>query len=246
MIEYFADFHVHTVLSPCGDIIMTPRNIIEIAEKEGIDVLAITDHNSAENLEVALELAKEAKLEIIPGIEVESKEGIHLIALFSSLEEVYSFQKLIYKHLPFIKNDEDIFGPQLLTNQKDEFIDRIEKLLLISVELPLGRIVQEVRARGGIIFPAHIDKKDYSILTNLGFIPAEIDFPVLEISGNDSIESLYKKFPLLESYQLIRSSDAHYLHDLKPNIKLKLNELNLSEIMLAFKKAEGRDVVILD
>lgn len=245
MVEYFADFHVHTVLSPCGGITMTPLNIIQTAENKGIDILAITDHNSTENLEVILELAKDSKLEIIPGMEVESKEEVHLIALFPDLKSINSFQELIYAHLPFIKNDEEVFGPQLITDRKDEFIARVEKLLLTSVNLSLKKIVKEVRKREGIVFPAHIDKKNYSILTNLGFIPPEMDFSVLEVSKGTSCREICREFPLLKPYQLIKSSDAHYLNELTPNLKLKLANPTLAEIILAFNQKAGRKVNIL-
>ncbi|SDC41874.1 MULTISPECIES: PHP domain-containing protein [unclassified Candidatus Frackibacter] len=244
--EYQADFHVHTVLSPCGDIIMTPQNIIDTAQARGIDILAVTDHNSAENLRVTMELAEESKIKIIPGMEVETKEGIHLIALFSDLEQVIDFQKIIYNNLPSVKNNEDLFGPQLITNNQDKFIDRLERLLLISANLSLEKIVNEVRQRNGVVYPAHIDRKEYSILTNLGFIPAEIDFPVLEVSKHASISDLYNRFPLLRSYQLVRASDAHYLHDIVPNLSLKLAEPTLEEILLAFRRESGREVEVIE
>ncbi|ADL13316.1 PHP domain-containing protein [Acetohalobium arabaticum] len=244
MIEYLADLHVHTVLSPCGDLIMTPQNIIQTAEAKGIDILAITDHNSAENLEVALKLAKSSTVNIIPGMEIETKEEIHLITLFSDLKAVMSFQKLVYSHLPPVDNDEEVFGPQLITDEKDQFIDRIEQLLLISTDLSLEETVAEVEKRGGIIFPAHVDKKEYSILTSLGFIPEEVNFSVLEISKFCSQIELYNKFPTAESYRLIKSSDAHYISDIAPHIKFKLKAPILSEINLAFKGDKDRKVVI--
>ncbi|SJZ67366.1 PHP domain-containing protein [Selenihalanaerobacter shriftii] len=246
MIDYYVDLHVHTVLSPCGDIIMTPQNIIDTALAREIDILAITDHNSIGNLEVALELAKDYDLTIIPGMEVESKEGVHLVSLFPNLKEAKSFQKLIYDNLPFINNDEDLFGPQLLTDQDDKFISRVKRLLLVSANLSVHQIVKEVLNRNGIIFPAHIDKKEYSILTNLGFIPAGIEFPIIEIYNKDSLDKLYNDFPLLKSYQVIKSSDAHFLHDLKPSLKLTLAEPSLSEMILAFKNEGGRKVMILE
>ncbi|MBM7622687.1 PHP domain-containing protein [Sporohalobacter salinus] len=242
MMEYLADLHIHTVLSPCGDLLMTPQNIIHAAEEKEIDILAITDHNSAGNLEVALELAEDSDVNIIPGIEIETKEEIHLIALFPSLEEVLSFQKMIYSHLPSIDNDEELFGPQLITDNEDQFVGRLEQLLLVSIDLSLERAISEARSREGIIFPAHVGKKEYSILSNLGFIPDEINFSVLELSKNSSKAELYDKFPTIKSYPLIKSSDAHYISDISPHIKFDLKAPILSEINLAFKGKKGRKV----
>lgn len=244
MIEYLADLHVHTVLSPCGDLIMTPQNIIQTAEKKGIDILAITDHNSAENLEATLKLAEDSAVNIIPGIEVETKEQIHLITLFSDLKEVVSFQKLIYSHLPSIANDEELFGPQLVTDYKDKFIAKLDQLLLVSTNLSLEQTIVEARKRGGITFPAHVDKKEYSILSSLGFIPEEINFSVLELSKHSSKVDLYNEFPAAESYSLIKSSDAHYTSDISPYITLELKAPTLSEINLAFRGEKGRQVLI--
>ncbi|AGB41911.1 putative metal-dependent phosphoesterase, PHP family [Halobacteroides halobius DSM 5150] len=226
----YADLHMHTVLSPCGDLLMTPQNIIKQALGVGLDIIAITDHNSAENVEVAIKLAKDTPLTVIPGMEVTTSEEVHLVCLFANLKQVLQLQEIVYKALPNIKNKEEVFGPQIIVNSNDQYVKKLDRLLLTATDLTVKQVIKEVRKLGGLVIPAHIDKKNYSLISNLGFIPPDLNLSIVEIYSKVDLEEIKLKFPQLENYFLITSSDAHYLEDIAKSIKLRLNSKKLSKL----------------
>lgn len=192
MREYLAELHIHTVLSPCGDLLMTPANILQYAAKRKIELLGITDHNSAENVAVIVSMAPQYGIHVLPGMEIETKEEVHLIALFDTLEQVLAMQELVYRHLPPLENDENFFGPQLICDLADEYVDRVTRLLAVAVSLSLEEVVAAVKGLGGLAYPAHVDRQRNSILTQLGFIPPDLQFPALEVSSR-FVEQVSKK-----------------------------------------------------
>ncbi|WP_027338881.1 PHP domain-containing protein [Halonatronum saccharophilum] len=232
MKSFIADLHIHTTLSPCAHILMTPKNIIDRALKIGLDVIAITDHNSAENLEVAMELAKGTPLKVIPGMEVETVEEVHLLCLFDELEQVLAWQEVVYGALPDLKNNDELFGPQILTDLNDNFVSVVERLLLTATSLTVDQVCKGVNKLGGIVIPAHVDKSNYSILSNLGFIPENLEIKCLEISKKGKINRLFDKINTKKNYQIISNSDAHYLEEIKRSLVLELNEVNIREMRL--------------
>lgn len=237
---YKADFHIHTVLSPCADLLMTPGNIIKRALEIGLDIIAITDHNTAGNLEVALKLTKKTPLYIIPGMEVESSEEVHLLCLFPELNKLLEWERIVYQSLPVLKNDEEFFGYQLKTDLNDEFIAKEERLLATATNLSINNIVQEVKKLGGLVIPSHIDRPHNSIIANLGFIPSELDFPFLELSKSKQPTDLPATILNRGEYSFIKSSDSHYLEDIKPMVELIMKDISLDEIVMAVCNLEGR------
>lgn len=202
------DFHIHTALSPCGENTMTPNNIVNMALLSEIDVIAITDHNTCENVQAVMEVAQETGLLVIPGMEVETREEIHVICLFSSLASVYNVQNEVYKRLPNRKNSKKIFGEQLILDAQDEIIGQEERLLTFSTDLSIDEIQKLVIENEGAFIPAHIDRPSYSILSNLGMIPSNMHISTLEISRFSNFESYEQTYG---DYLLLQSSDAHDL-----------------------------------
>lgn len=205
------DLHIHSCLSPCSEQEMTPNNIINMAILKGLDMIAITDHNSVENLAAFLSCGKDKNLVIVPGMELETREEIHLICLFETLEKAHEMQEKVYINLPDLQNREDIFGPQIITDDQDNEIGRVERMLITATKLTIDEVYSFVNSLGGVVIPAHVDRESYSILSNLGFIPDNLKFQYLEISKNCNLEDMIKKNPVLKDYQFIRSSDAHEL-----------------------------------
>lgn len=205
------DFHIHTVASPCAHENMTPNNIINMAHLLEKQMIAITDHNTCANCEVAMQIGKRSGIVVIPGMEIECMEEFHTIALFPSLEAAKHIEEEVQKHMPNIKNQTHIFGHQWLLDEKDEVVGEIERMLLTAAALSIYDLVPLIRTCGGIIYPAHIDRASYSILSNLGTVPKDLGFTALELSKDGDLD-YYKK--LFEGYKWIRSSDAHYLEDL--------------------------------
>ncbi len=206
--EISYDLHIHTALSPCGHEDMTPNNIVNMSKLSDLDVIAITDHNSCENVEAVMRVASKSDLIVIPGIEIESREEVHLVCLFPTLDQVQKVQDIIYSHLPNLPNNRKIFGEQILFNDEDDRIGTINRLLSFACDLSLDQVVQLCIEHDGICMPAHIDRPSYSIISNLGMIPVNIDFPTLEISSHNAIEPFIRQYP---NHQIIQNSDAHDL-----------------------------------
>jgi hypothetical protein len=206
--EISYDLHIHTALSPCGHEDMTPNNIVNMSKICGVDVIAITDHNTCENVEAVMKVASKSDLIVIPGMEIESREEVHLVCLFPTLEQVQKVQDIIYSHLPNIPNNRKIFGEQILFNDEDDQIGTMNRLLSFACDLSLDQVVQLCLEHDGVCIPAHIDRPSYSIISNLGMIPENIDFPTLEISRHNAVESYITQYP---NHLIIQNSDAHDL-----------------------------------
>ena len=239
---YVADLHIHTVLSPCAEIEMIPELIINEALRKQIDILAITDHNSAENVKAVIEAAKGTKVKIFPGIEVETREEVHIICIFDDPEKTLELQKMIYRNLPNLKNKERIFGTQLVVNPKGEFIRKNERLLLTATSLSIEDIVKKVKGLDGICYPAHINRPSYSIISNLGFIPPQLNFLTIEIFSESDIYDILQNHVELKNYTIISSGDAHRLSELSNRSIFWIEKPTLDELKLAFLNKNGRRV----
>jgi len=211
--KIYYDFHIHSCLSPCGDNDMTPNNIVNMAALKGLDAIAITDHNCGENVQAAIEAAKELPLMVIPGMEIETSEEIHMVALFKDVKSLYKMQEIVEKDLPPIKNKPAIFGEQIIMDKNDKIIDFKEQFLITACGLDIFEVTKKVREIGGVIFPAHIDKSSYSVLSNLGLIPEELSFPTVEIKKKPIPQNLID-MGICDKYNTLCNSDAHYLWDI--------------------------------
>lgn len=209
--KIFYDFHIHTALSPCGDLLMSPNNIVNMAMINQLDAIAITDHNTCKNCEAVMKVGEEKGLLVIPGIEIECMEEFHLIALFHDIKEAKYIEDMLRNHMPSIENRADIFGEQHILSENDEIIEEEKQLLLTATLLSVYDIVEKVKEIGAIIYPAHIDRTSYSIISNLGFLPEDLLFTALEVSKNASLEHYIQKYP---KHLIVKSSDAHYLQDI--------------------------------
>lgn len=205
------DLHIHTIASPCGDLLMTPNNIVNMSILKGLNMIAITDHQTVANCEAVMKVGKEKGLSVIPGMEIECMEEFHLITLFRSLELAKEMEGWLKQYLPPIINRTEVFGHQYVMNELDECVDEIKNMLLIAAQVPVSDMLKKAWALKAMVYPAHIDRKSYSILSNLGNIPKEYAFQVLEISKNASYEEYKKNY---NNYTIIQSSDAHYLEDI--------------------------------
>lgn len=205
------DFHIHTAASPCGNELMTPHNIVNMSLLKGLDAIAITDHQTVANCEVVMKVGKDKGLLVIPGMEIECSEEFHLITLFHNLESAYAMEKWLWQFLPPIENKPSIFGHQYRLDEEDECIGEIKQLLLVAAQVSAQEVIEKARQLKAWIYPAHIDRKSYSILSNLGSIPKEYHFNTLEISKAAAYMQYQVRY---KEYHIIQSSDAHYLQDI--------------------------------
>ncbi|MGE4283222.1 MAG: PHP domain-containing protein [Clostridia bacterium] len=212
--RYYIDLHIHTTLSPCADQDMTPNNIVNMAVLKGLDFIAVTDHNSTGNVRAVMECAQETGLVVVPGMEIESSEEVHMLCFFPNVSVAEVVGNLVYNHLPNIQNRPGIFGCQEIYNSKDELIGCEEKLLLTATLLSIDKIKAEVERLGGVVVPSHIDRQSFSIISNLGFIPKELGFAAVEISKNSDRVEFLRKNPNILHYKSITNSDAHHLSEI--------------------------------
>lgn len=219
---------------------MTPGNIIRRAEEKKLDVIAITDHNSAGNVEVAVQLARGTSVTVLPGLEVETKEEVHTLCLFSQVEEALQLQELIYDRLPNLKNREDVFGYQILTDLNDEYEKKVERMLAGAADIALEQLVKEVKSLGGVAIPAHINRVN-GLLNQLGFIPPNLELAILEIGSKAELVQLQKQYP---DHVFIKNGDSHYLKELKAGFELKLTKPSLKEIKATLIGRKGRKLIL--
>lgn len=207
--KLYYDLHIHSDLSPCADKEMTPNNIINMAYIKGLNIISVTDHNTTGNIQVIMQLGNKLGIEVIPGIEVTTREEVHVLCYFNNLSAAEEFGYLVYESLPDIKNNSLIFGEQNIYNCKDEIIGQLDKLLLNASKYTLDEVFRLTKRYKGIMVPAHINKKSNSILGILGFMPLNLKIDFIEIfQKNDVDEEQIKK------YYILRNSDAHKLTDI--------------------------------
>ena len=221
---------------------MKPQAVVDRAMTVGLDIIAICDHNSAENLIAFIETGKKEGLAVLPGMEVTSREEIHLLAIFNRPEDCLTLQGWVYQHLPG-KNQEDVFGSQILVNEQSETIGHNDKMLIGATLLSFEQIVSFVKTLQGVTIASHIDRQAFSLLGQLGFIPEGVSLDGLEISSRTSLEEARSRFRSYQDFAFVRFSDAHSLEEIgKASTQFLLEERTSSEIKMALHSREGRRI----
>jgi len=238
----WADLHVHTVLSPCAEVEMVPPAIVRRALELGLDWIAVTDHNSVYNVRAVLAAAEGTGLAVMPGLEVESREEVHLVCLFDAAEQAEAWGALVIQHLPRRRNDERFFGAQFVVDASGDYVRTEEQLLLTSTDLSLDEIVRGVAQCGGLVIPAHVDRPANSLLVNLGFIPSELGIEALEISRWTEVAAFRAAHPELAGYALVGSGDAHRLSEMVRRTAIVTAEATVAELRQALIGEGGRSV----
>jgi PHP family Zn ribbon phosphoesterase len=230
------DLHIHSTLSPCGSLEMSPINIIAKAKEVGLHVISITDHNMVENCLYANEIGKKLGITVLFGMELQTLEEIHLLAFFDTYNLALAFQEKIYSLLPDIQNDADYFGDQVVVNEENEIIRFENRLLLNSAQISITDATAWIKNHGGMAIPSHIDSPTFSIISQLGYIPDDLPFDALEVRNKEKATEL---LPLImgKNIPFVSFSDAHYLVDIgRRRIELDLEEPNCTEISGALKQ----------
>ncbi|MFQ5867357.1 MAG: PHP domain-containing protein [bacterium] len=240
--EFKVDLHIHTCLSPCGDLKMLPTVIIKQAKKRNLNVIGICDHNSAENVEAVEKAGEREGLQVLGGLEITSREEVHILAFFNDIN-LQEIQNLIYENLSG-ENNQEAFGEQLVVDQYDKIIGYNKKLLIGATSLSVDEIVKLVHRLGGLAIASHIDKETFSIISQLGFIPEGLDLDALELSPNYELRTPLRTRNY-ESYgfPLVTFSDAHYLEDIGRSVTcFVIEEATVDEIGKALLNRDGRMV----
>ena len=226
------DCHIHSCLSPCGDNDMTPYNLVNMAKLLGYDIIALTDHNSCLNCPAALKAGEEAGITVVPGMELCTSEEIHAVCLFPDLKKALEFSDYVKSTMPPVKNDASIFGEQLIMDSTDRIIGNEEILLTAASGISIDDAVKEVSRFGGAVFPAHLDRASYSVLSVLGFMYPEMGFAAAEFTHKAYIPQYEEKHPLLKEMKKLRNSDAHYLENMvEPLVEIDLPECSAEAVV---------------
>ncbi len=206
-----ADLHIHTVLSPCGGLDMSPVNIIRQAVEKKLDIIAITDHNSTKHCRSAQEIAGNYGIMVIAGAELNTKEEIHCLAFFENTDKADQFQQYIDRNLTIIPNKPEIYGHQYLVNENEDILDEEERLLVAALQTGIDDVTAEVHRLGGLVVPAHINRAHNGIFSQLGFLPEGLKADALELDRRAGNDNFYESHPEIGLYPLLRNSDAHSL-----------------------------------
>lgn len=246
MTIFRADLHIHTVLSPCGDLNMSPANIVTEAARKGLSIIGITDHNTTRHCAIMKKLAAEKGIFVMQGAEVTTKEEIHCLAFFENTDALDTFQTFLDTWLPDIKNNPDIFGHQVQVDEDENIVYQEEKLLINAISKNIGEIEVFVHNLNGIFIPAHIDRKKNSLFSQLGFLPANLKADALEISRASSTDEFSANHPEIKTFPLLRNSDAHFPEHIGAAMSgFELETPSFGEILMALRSENGRKVVAL-
>jgi PHP family Zn ribbon phosphoesterase len=242
---YRADLHIHTLLSPCGDLSMSPANIISEAEKKGIEIIGISDHNSTRHCKLVSRLAAQKGIFTLTGAEVTTREEIHCLAFFEKTDTLELFQAYLDLHLPDIINDPDIFGDQVEVDESENIVYTEKKLLSNALDVSIEELEAFVHENEGIFIPAHIDRTKNSIYSQLGLFPGDLKADALEVSWRSSREAFAAGKPELNGYSLVTNSDSHFPKDIgRVTTKYLLEKPCFKELKMALNKIDGRMIEI--
>jgi len=245
MTEFRADLHIHTLLSPCADLEMTPANIVERAAKSGLQIIGITDHNSTKNALLAKKLAQKQGLFVLTGAEVTTKEEVHCLAFFEFENQLAQFQQFLDKQITIIPNPDGHYGYQPVVDEHDNILELIPNYLPAALKKGISDVQKVVEKLDGIFIPAHVDRTSNGLFSQLGFIPPGLKFDAMGISRWTSEKDVRKHYVLGKEITLIRNSDAHYLQQIGEICTVfNIEKICFSEIKMALNQQNNRFVEI--
>lgn len=219
---------------------MTPGNIVGMAAIKGLDVIALTDHNSCKNCPAFMKLAEQFGVMAIPGMEINTSEEVHAVCLFPALEQAMAFDLYVYERLMKFPNKEEVFGKQQIYNEEDEWVGTEPMLLINSVDISFDGLWELVDSYGGVMFPAHIEKAANSLIANLGFVPPDSKFRTAELKDLKKLHEVRNGNPYLEDCRIISNSDAHYLEDIRePRLTIPVREKSVEAVLRYLKGLDG-------
>jgi len=224
---------------------MIPPLIVQETLAQGINLIAITDHNATANFKAVKKAAEGTGLAVLPGMELQTREEVHVLCLFDDENQLEEWQKQVDPTLPAIENNPDHFGEQFVVDETGEFIRREAQLLLTSSSLTINEAWNRVSELGGLMIPAHVNRTAFGVIANLGFIPTDIHIEALEISRHIQPEQARKTFPQIEGYPLIQSGDVHRLEEFLGTTVFEIAAPTINELRLAFAGQNGRTCQIV-
>ena len=245
MKNFRTDLHIHTVLSPCGSLDMSPGNIVSLASQRGLNIIGITDHNSTKQCELIWKLAQKTNLTVFPGCEMTSREEVHCLGLFEDFDALRVFQDYLDRHLSIIPHNTSLFGYQVVVDQDENILEELDYYLGAALDVSVEEIEQKVHELSGIFIPAHIDRPRNSLFSQLGFLPPELKVDALQISKLADETAVREKYRIGSDLTLVKFSDAHFPDDLgKTYTVFEMESPSFAEIKKALRREEDRGVSI--
>lgn len=223
---------------------MIPPLVVEEAIQRGIRLIAITDHNHTANIAAVQRAAHGSDLHVLPGMELQTREEVHVLCLFDRLEQAEALQAWVDRYLPSIENNPDFFGEQFIVDETGDFIRREERLLLNSVDAPIQDAWRKVNELGGLFIPAHVNRTSNGLIALLGLVPTDFPVEALEISRHLTPEAALKRYPQIAGYPLIQNGDVHYLDGYLGTSEWTVAQPSIAELRMALQQKEGRSVRI--
>jgi PHP family Zn ribbon phosphoesterase len=241
--EFRADLHIHSCLSPCAELDMSPRAIVEKSLERRMDMIAVCDHNSAENVGAAMRAGSQRGLWVLPGMEISSVEEVHTLAIFDTEEQVLAMQEIIYRRLRGT-NRPDLFGDQVVANEFDEVEGFNDRLLIGAVQMGLHEVIKEVHRLGGLSIASHVNRESFSLLSQLGFIPPDLGIDALEVSRHLKRGDVSRDLPAAAGFPVVTFSDAHFPDEIgSPHTSFRLDSPRIDELRMALTGQSGRRVL---
>ena len=239
--EWKADLHLHTCLSPCGELEMVPTAIVRQAKAQGLDLVAICDHNTLANARAVVQVGERESIAVVPGIEITTREEVHVLGLFEPERDLEGMQALV-DHSLSGENDEETFGIQVVVDEWDEPVAIETALLIGATSLTLEETVDAIHEYGGLAVAAHIDREGFGLIGQLGFVPPGLQLDALEVSPRASHQEWDREW---QDFPVITSSDAHCLVDIgKSSTSFLCLEATLDEIGMSLQQEQGRRMVV--
>ena len=236
-----ADLHIHSVLSPCGDLAMSPLAIAEAARQAGLDVVAVSDHNCARNAPALAAAAGRSGMKALYGVEVRSSEEVDLLVYFDTPEMAESYGEWVYERLPDVPCDRDVFGDQVVVDVDEEILGFADRLLIGGIAATLAQAAAEGRVRGGLVIPAHVDRPVDSVISQIGWLPPELPIDAVEVSRYGDEQALAADHPWLGEVPIVRFSDAHRLNEIGyQRTRFHIAAVTTEEFRAALAGRDGR------
>ncbi|WP_297099003.1 PHP domain-containing protein [uncultured Draconibacterium sp.] len=246
MQKFRADLHIHTVLSPCADLEMAPRKIVEQAREAGLHIIGITDHNSTLNAKVIRDLAHEKGILALTGVEITTKEEVHCLAFFEDDEKLDKFQQYLEQNIMHVPNPDGHFGYQPVVDEDEKVLELVPYYLTSALKKGISSVQKYVYELGGIFIPAHVNRPLNGLFSHLGFIPKDLEFDAMGITGKTSEKHVRKHYDLGDKISLIYNSDAHFLEQIGTRYSVfNIQELTFCEVKMALNQQDERFVEII-
>uniref|UniRef100_UPI0032178903 PHP domain-containing protein n=1 Tax=uncultured Draconibacterium sp. TaxID=1573823 RepID=UPI0032178903 len=241
-----ADLHIHTVLSPCADLEMTPANIVGKAKEANLKIIGITDHNSTKNAKLVNKLGMQEGIFVLTGVEVTTKEEVHCLAFFEHEFQLDEFQNYLEENITRIPNPEGHFGYQPVVDENDNIVEMVPYYLTSALKKGIMEVQKYVAKLNGIFIPAHVDRSLNGLFSHLGFVPEKLKFDAMGITGKKSENYVRKHYVIGNKISLLSNSDAHFLDQIGSSFSVfSIEEINFSEIKMALNQVDNRFVEIL-